>query len=358
VFRRIAVAASAAVVAAQCLIPRAGAAQLAGGASPAPVASPGPSGPRAPERQIAGRVFVLRDGRDVPLGGVWVTLHRVSPASAGPVDSVRSDARGRFAFRVHDVLDGAGAYFVSAAWAGLTNFSERIAADRASGGAVDLAVYDTTSAGPALPVASRHVVVAAPNPDGSRTVSELFVLLNAGDRTRVSSGHRGTFEATLPSGAVRARPAPGEVSAASLSFAAGRVRTSAPIAPGTRRIAIAYDIPAGATTMTVQPNGGEDLLEVLVEDSAGVVTGPGIREEAPAAVDGRMFRRFLANGVPDTAHVVVRVRAAGGAAAVDPVLVVVGAVALGMAAAFIGAIRRPGAPSDQAASLATAGPRG
>ncbi len=329
----------------------AGAVQAATDNAPA---APGRSVAGTWVHEIAGRVVVRRDAGDVPLGGAWVTLHRVSRASAGPVDSVRSDARGRFAFRIRDDGDGAGAYFVSTAWAGLMNFSERVGDARVNQGPVELAVYDTTSAGPALPVASRHVVVAAPNPDGSRTVSELFVVLNAGNRTRVSSGHRATFEATLPPGVLRARPADGDVAAASLSFAAGRIRARAPIAPGTKRIAVAYDLPAGMTTLPVEPNGGADLLELLVEDSAGVAIGPGIREEAPAAVDGRMFRRFLANTVPDTAHVFVRVRGAGsGATVLDAVLVVVAAMTAAMAASLVHALRRPDRPK-----VATAPPSG
>ncbi|MEA3244959.1 MAG: hypothetical protein U9Q74_02255 [Gemmatimonadota bacterium] len=331
----------------------------AGQAAGAPPASPGSGRPAAePSRDIAGRVFVLRGGRDVPLAGAWVTLHRVGRAAAGPVDSVRSDARGRFAFRVSDILDGANAYFVSATWDGLTNFSGRIAADRADGGPVDLAMYDTTSTGPPLPVASRHVLVSAPNPDGSRTVSELFVLLNAGDRTRVGSGHRATFSAALPAGVVRPRPADGDVPAASLRFTPGRVQSSAPVAPGTRRVAVEYDLPPGATTLAVEPNGGSDLLEILVEDSAGVATGPGLREEAPAAAGGRMFRRFLANAVPDSAHIVVRLPASGATAAMDPVLIVVGAIALSMIAVLVAACRRPGSPGAAPGSLAAAGPPG
>jgi len=43
---------------------------------------------------VSGRV--LRGGRDtVPLSGAWVVLHRVTRDAGGPLDSVRSDARGR-----------------------------------------------------------------------------------------------------------------------------------------------------------------------------------------------------------------------------------------------------------------------
>ena len=34
-----------------------------------------------------------------PVPAAWVVLHRVGPDRAGPLDSVRSDSRGRYAFR-------------------------------------------------------------------------------------------------------------------------------------------------------------------------------------------------------------------------------------------------------------------
>ncbi len=300
-------------------------------------------GGAAHPQEVAGRVYVLRDGHDVPLGGAWVTLHRVGASDAGPLDSVRSDARGRFRFIVADSLDGSVAYFVSAPWAGLTNFSARISTEAALGGPVDLALYDTTSTGPPVPVASRHIVVGAPRGDGIRTVNDLFVLLNGNGRTRVSSPHRPSFDAALPDGVMNARSGTGDIPAAALSFSAGQVRASAPIPPGVTRVAIEYDLAPGTEQLSVPPNRGSDLIEILVEDSAGVAKGPGLREEAPAAASGRMFRRFLANNAPDTARFTILLPAAGAASGADPVLVVVVVVAAVLAGVLFISIRRASA---------------
>lgn len=294
----------------------------------------------AHHQEVAGRVYVLRDGRDVNLGGAWVTLHRVGASDAGPVDSVRSDSRGRFRFIVADSLDGSIAYFVSAPWAGLTNFSARISTEAGLGSPVDLALYDTTSTGPPVPVASRHIVVGAPRVDGTRTVNELFVLLNGSGRTRISSAHRPSFDAALPDGVMNARSGTGDIPAAALSFSAGQVRASAPIPPGATRVAIEYDLARGAGRLSVPPNRGSDLVEILVEDSAGVASGPGLREEAPAAASGRLFRRFLANNAPDTARFAILLPAPRAASGADPVLVVVGVVGVVLAGVLFISIRR------------------
>ncbi|MGH9421210.1 MAG: hypothetical protein ACRD3J_14630, partial [Thermoanaerobaculia bacterium] len=47
------------------------------------------------------------------------------------------------------------------------------------------------------------------------------------------------------------------------------------------------------------------ILEVLIEDEKGSVTGPKLKELAPVALEKRNFRRFLGPDVP--AHSVVRI---------------------------------------------------
>ncbi|MFO0327780.1 MAG: hypothetical protein ACK53A_07245 [Gemmatimonadota bacterium] len=50
-------------------------------------------------RDIRGHVEISRAAGPVPAAGVWVVLHRVAPDRAGPLDSVRTDRDGHFAFR-------------------------------------------------------------------------------------------------------------------------------------------------------------------------------------------------------------------------------------------------------------------
>src|SRR4051794_21344112 len=63
-----------------------------------------PGAPEAQPQSLAPRTVrgrVVRPGRNgmVTVPQAWVTLHRVAPDSSGPVDSVRSDASGRYSIR-------------------------------------------------------------------------------------------------------------------------------------------------------------------------------------------------------------------------------------------------------------------
>ena len=62
-----------------------------------------------------------------PAVGAWVTLHRVGRDSAGPLDSLRTGAQGRYTFRYRRAADDSAVYFVSARWAGITYFSPPLA---------------------------------------------------------------------------------------------------------------------------------------------------------------------------------------------------------------------------------------
>ena len=70
---------------------------------------------------VSGRV--LRGGRDtVPLSNAVVVLHRMASASAGPIDSVRSDARGRYRLALRNP-DSTSGYVVSVWYDSIAYFS-------------------------------------------------------------------------------------------------------------------------------------------------------------------------------------------------------------------------------------------
>ena len=59
--------------------------------------------PSLAPRTVSGRV--VRPGRSgmITVGQAWVTLHRVAADSSGPVDSVRTDANGRYSIHYKPV---------------------------------------------------------------------------------------------------------------------------------------------------------------------------------------------------------------------------------------------------------------
>ena len=74
-------------------------------------------------RSIAGRIARPDASGDRPVAGAWVTLHRVGPDAAGPVDSMRTGADGRYAFRYRATGDTLAVYFVSTNRGGVNYFT-------------------------------------------------------------------------------------------------------------------------------------------------------------------------------------------------------------------------------------------
>jgi hypothetical protein len=248
-------------------------------------------------RLVRGRVVLARGTAETPMPGRWIVLHRVGRDSAAPADSIRSDAAGRFVFRYTPFGDSTAVYFVSSTHGGIAYFSEPLGRRAGPDTAANITLFDTSSAAGPPTIASRHVIVGAREDEGRRTVIELFVLANSGDRTLVPGrGGRPTFEVALPPGAVDPEVAEGDVPAEAVTFGAGIVRVSAPLAPGTKRVSYSYNVSA-SEPLPITPTADVGLLELLIEDSSAVVTGGALHEDAPTSVAGRTFRRLTGREV-------------------------------------------------------------
>ena len=250
-------------------------------------------------RSVSGHMYVARGAARRPAVNVWVTLHRIGHDLAAPLDSVNVGASGAFAFRYRQTGDTSAVYILTGQHGGIAYFSAPLREANVAGGAADLIAYDTASTGVPITIASRHVIVSAADEKAHRTIIEVVVVANGGDLTRVATAASPSFTARLPVGAADPRVSDGEVSADAMTFAGGTVRVTAPIAPGTKRIAFTYTLPARAPIM-VASTDTTAALEVLVEDSAVVVTGSMVHEDAPASVSGRTFRRFSGQKVATT----------------------------------------------------------
>jgi hypothetical protein len=276
--------AARAILFAACLVPAMARAQAARGAA-------GSAG----EREVRGTISHVTHKGARPLSGAWVTLHRVGTDHAGPVDSARTGESGRYDFRYHATGDTNALYFVSSRFAGIAYFTPPLKERVVTGTAADLIVYDTTSAPVTIHVRGRHVVVMAPDSGRSRRVVEVFELSNDTSVTRVAGAReRPTFETVLPDGASDFRAGDGEVTGDALAFAAGRARVLAPIPPGIKQFSFNYRLAATREAIAVPSVTPVTVLEVLVEDVKGTVSGAGLRETEGTTVNGRRFRRFLA----------------------------------------------------------------
>jgi hypothetical protein len=146
----------------------------------------------------------------------------------------------------------------------------------------------------------------------------------------------------------------------------GRAELYAPMSPGLRQFVLTYMLPVDEFPASFPVGRETGVLEVLVEEPRAEVEGAGLREGDPAPIEGRTFRRFLAQDAPRTA--VVRVDAPSPSGqnreAQRVLLVVVGVamlVALGVwyrrgrgrpARARVRGDRRAGAADDLIARIA------
>lgn len=260
-----------------------------------------PLGLTAQERSIEGTVTrPLPGGRSAPITNEWVVLHRVGVDAAAPIDSLRTRANGGYAFRYRATGDSNAVYFVSTTRGGVAYFTPPTRETAVRGGMADLQVFDTTSAPIPLVVRGRHLIVTAPDSaaGASRSVIEVYEISNDTIVTRVPGGDGApTFEAPLPAGVTAVAGGQGDISPDAIRVEEGRLRVYAPLAPGLKQFSFSYDIPATQATVAVYVETDIPVMEVLVEDPRGSAIGGDLVEVDPVQVDGRPFKRFLAENV-------------------------------------------------------------
>lgn len=252
------------------------------------------------ERTLSGRITRPGSGASTrPVAGDWVVLHRVGVDAAAPIDSMRTRGDGSYTFRYRATGDSNAVYFVSTTRGGVAYFTPPTRETRVQGGMADLLVYDTTSAPVKITVRGRHLIVTAPDTASPvRTVIEVLELSNDTSLTRVpGAGQVPTFEVPLPVGVTQVTGGQGDISPDAIRADEGRVRVWAPIAPGLKQLSFSYDLPLTQTELSVTINDSVPVMEVLVEDPRGSAIGAGLTEVDPVQVEGRPFKRFLAQNV-------------------------------------------------------------
>ena len=265
-------------------------------------------------REVHGRVLHAGPKDAQPFAGAWVTLHRVATDHAGPLDSVRTDASGRYAFRyVTTPADSAAIYFASSTYAGIAHFTTKLQGRIVTGDAAELMVFDTTSAPVPITVRGRHMIVTAPDSTKTRSIVEVYELSNDSSVIRVpGAANRPTFETLLPDGASNARGGDGDISAESAAFSNGKAQVFAPLAPGVKQFSFSYRLPGAQRTLTMTVPVPTAVVEVLIEDIAGTAVGGGLKGMPAVTIDGRRFNRFLAQDVAANSVIEVRAPTHGG----------------------------------------------
>jgi hypothetical protein len=282
---------------------------------------------------VAGRVL---NADSAPVGGVRVVLHRVGQSRQGPIDSTRSDRQGRFGFTYSP--DTSAFYLASARYAGIEYFSAPLPTNpRAVDTAIGLIVYDTSSRA-RVELEARHLVLTRPGEDGARSLLDLIILRNPGRLTRVAPDTiRGTWAVPLPRGTVGLQVRESDVSAQALARKGDSLTIGAALAPGEKQLTLEYQVPPTRRTIELPLNRPGMPLNVLVEERAVGVAGPGITLADSQLIQNRSFRRWTGTvKIPG----VLRLTLPGSRAAPPWLLpVLVGALALALGAGTWYALR-------------------
>jgi len=312
-------------------------------------------------RLVEGRVARPGKEQPVPVPDQWVVLHRVGSDRAGPVDSTKTGADGRFRIRYRASGVPDALYFVSARYSGIAYFSPPLRTGNVRGGDGDIIVYPTTSDTAALHVQGHHIVVSAAR-GRRREIAEVFELDNDGTSTIVARDSvTPLWSTSLPREADSVSVSQGDIGAGAVALRKGRADVYAPISPGVRQLVLTYLLPADAFPVSWPLQRATSVLEVLAEDPRARVEGARLTEVASAAIEGRPFRRFLARDVASNAVVRIDAPKPGGTnrSALRVLAFVIAAVMLGALALWRMRGRR-GAPAvmrirseDLIAELAT-----
>lgn len=296
-------------------------------------------------QQVSGRIARPGKAGMEPVSDAWVVLHRVGPDSAGPIDSVRSDSRGHYSFKYVRAGSADAVYFVSASHDGIAYFTAPLAEGIVKGNDGEIAVFDTTSGHVAMSLRGHHVVVSAADANARRSIVEVYDISNDSTLTRVAPGETpadATWQVHVAPDISDFKVSQGDISAAAVSYANGVVSVFAPLAPGIKQLSFSYSLPAKSFPLKLPLETETGIYEILIEEKAGSVTGPHLKEMDPVTVDERNFRRFLASDMPENSVAVIDLPAPPPTRVIDPRYMVALTVLIGgtMILALAQALRR------------------
>jgi len=293
---------------------------------------------------LSGHLLTVVDGDTLPVRSHWVVLHEITDAGGRAVDSVRTNAAGVYFLRTLE-RDTTAVYLSSVSYRDIAYFSNPVSfAAFTSDTASTLFVYDTTSVGPPIRVVERHVVIRAPEADGSRPALEVLVLENPGDRTRITSDTaRPVWQGAIPVDAVGLEVGPSDISSSALYRRGDRVALAAAVPPGPanrKRVVFGYFLPQGVRDLVVPVDQDMGRLQVLVEDPSVEMLGGPLRAQGAELMEDVQFMRFDASDVVAGAD--ASFRFSGASMSLSVLLwLILGMSAVAMAAVLTVWLRRP-----------------
>jgi len=298
---------------------------------------------------VSGRVLLGRARDTVPLANTMVVVHHVTRENAGPVDSMRSDARGRYRIELRNP-DSSGAYVVSVWYDSLAYVSAPVmGGGRPLVHVDDIIAFATTVDAPPIYLARRLATVARPSDAGTREVLEILELENRGGTTRVTRDTlRPTWAGRVPQRTGQFRGGEGDISAEAMRFRNDSVLVFAPIAPGQpKQLSYAYSVAAGTRTFVLPIDQPTAALNLLVEDTTATVRAPHLESRGTQAIEERHFAAYSAGPLAPGDRIEIELPA-GKFRAQMLLPYVIGVLVAVMVGALIWALRRrPSAVSHQ-----------
>ncbi|MBC8087423.1 MAG: hypothetical protein H7Z40_09155 [Phycisphaerae bacterium] len=271
----------------------------------APSATPG--APRSPGTDTG----TVRSDSLAVVGApsVMVTLHRVGKDSQAPLDSMRTSANGTYSFKYKTSGINDAVYFTSVSWGGIAYFTAPLRTAVVSGADAEITVFDTTTRTFPLKVSGRHLIISASDTSNHRTIVEVFELSNDSILTLVAGPDKSaaaTWSVVVPKEARDLKAGDGESSADTFRKIDDRIAIYSAVAPGIKQVSFSYRLPNESFPLPFVVEHGAVVLEVLLEDPMGTVTGGGLVVTDPVTLENRNFRRFLAQDVADGASIEIK----------------------------------------------------
>ena len=249
---------------------------------------------------MTGRVVRITGHDTVAVSSARVTLHRVTVTSPGPVDSTVSDDRGRFAF--HVAADSGVVYLVSARMSGIEYFAAPFVVHVEPPAPVVVVLVSDTSSSAPVKLIARHLIVSPAATDGTREVVDLFVLDNAGPRTRVGQRLQpAAWQAKLPRFAMNVHGGNSDFAPDAVRFGEGQVALFAGIPPGQRDIEVDYQIPANSTRFEIPVDADAPISNIISADREMRVLGAFTRSDT--VIEKKAYARWHGTMTAGTAVV-------------------------------------------------------
>lgn len=239
---------------------------------------------------------------DSAVENATVILHRVRPEGSGlepgpisgEVGSATTGPGGEFQFLLPS-MPNAGieddVYFASVEYDGVLYFGPGITALDQLDSLYVVEVFQAEEVPPegvSLTLNVRIMFIEFGGEDWVAT--DLFVIDNPGTRTLVAQENGVVWSYPLPPGAVEPIVGESDMPPDAVTFESGRVRVSAPLPPGGRRLIIRYRLEAlGAT---IPAPGRTEVFELMVREPSPPLRMEGLEPLGLVDLEGSTYRSY------------------------------------------------------------------